>query len=92
VSASGNGRIRGADGCPTIGGGIVPAASVQNTSVSASAPDDHLAACPDCSVLISGSGRVGRAGWSPRVITACSNAFKNIAEGLGAAKSQQCSH
>jgi hypothetical protein len=43
-------------------------------------------------VLGSGSRRVGRAGWSPRVVTACSSAFKNIAEGLGTAKSQQYSH
>ena len=34
---------------------------------SASAPDDHFTAGPDCGVTVSGSGRVGGAGGCPTI-------------------------
>ena len=38
--------------------------------LNATAPDDHFTAGPHCRVKVSGSGRVGGAGRSPRVISA----------------------
>jgi hypothetical protein len=73
VTGSPDGCVGGTGRCPCIGAGIVPPPGVQTVrAASISAPDDHLAAGPDCSVLVSGRGRVGRAGWSPRVVDAAS--------------------
>ena len=51
VTVSGSGRVGGAGGCPTIGAGIVSAASVQKPLVARSAPDDHFTAGPHCRVI-----------------------------------------
>src|SRR5439155_27164997 len=67
VTESRSGSISGANGCPTIGAGIVPPPGVQIRSVSASAPDDHFTARPDCRVTESGSGRVSGAGGRPTI-------------------------
>ena len=61
-----SGRVGGAGGRPTIRGGIIFAAGVQNATSSA-APDDHFAAGPDCSVTVSARGRVGGASGCPTV-------------------------
>ena len=62
-------RVDGADRCPTIGARIVSAPSVQPavTTTSDSAPDDHLAAGPDCRVRLSCGRRVGGAGRIPSI-------------------------
>jgi hypothetical protein len=41
-------------------------------------------------VLVSDSGRVGGAGWSPRVVSAWSSAFRSIARALRVEKNQRC--
>ena len=60
-------RVGGADGCPTIGAGIVPAARVEIGATGAAAPDDHFTAGPDCRVKVSASGCVGRADGCPTI-------------------------
>src|SRR4029077_19778701 len=50
-----------------MGEGIFSPASVKSAAVILSAPDNHFAAGPDCCVKVSGSGRVGQAGWRPGV-------------------------
>jgi hypothetical protein len=87
VSESGSRRVGGADGSPTICAGIVSPAGVETVNaISGSAPDDHFAACPHCRGEHSAIGRVGDAGWSPRVVSAWGSAFRNIARTLGAEK------
>ena len=51
---SASGRVGGAGGCPTVRAGIVSPASVQIAT--SSAPDDHLAAGPDCRVIDRAAG------------------------------------
>src|SRR5262249_62384487 len=55
VRVSARGCIGRAGGCPTIGAGIVPAASVKGVTYGAvkPAPDDHLTAAPRCRVPFS---------------------------------------
>ena len=69
VSVSGIGRIGGAGGGPTISAGTIPSAGVQNSMTFEifSAPDDHLAAGPDCSEIESAIGRVSGAGGCPTI-------------------------
>ena len=46
-----------AGGCPAVGAGIVPPAGVKNGGIAVcSAPHDHFAAGPDCSVTASAAG------------------------------------
>ena len=64
------GRVGSAGGCPTVGSGIVSAASIQVAvceTTSSPAPDDHFTSGPDCLVKPSGSGRVAGAGSYPTV-------------------------
>src|SRR5207245_4559862 len=67
LSVSGCGSGRGI--CPAIADRIISAAGVQVNVVDAakSAPDNHFTARPDCCVISSASGRVGKAGDRPRV-------------------------
>ena len=64
---SGDGRVGGVGGCPTVGAGIVSAAGVQIVIGAMSAPDDHFAAGPHCRVTVSARGRVGGAGGCPTI-------------------------
>ena len=52
-----SGRAVSAGGYPSVGAGIIFAASVQKVGAIPSAPGDHLAASPHRSVLVSTSGR-----------------------------------
>jgi hypothetical protein len=47
VSGSGIGRANRAGGCPTVGAGIVSAASFEKVKIVVSAPHDHVTASPD---------------------------------------------
>jgi hypothetical protein len=69
VPVTGRGRVGGAGCCPRIRAGIVSPARVKDvvTVILRPAPDDHCAACPDCRVKVSGSGRVGGAGGYPSI-------------------------
>ena len=71
VIVSGARRVGGAGSGPTVGGGIIPAASVKiATHASSAAPDNHFAAGPHCRVIVSAIGCAGGAGWSPCVVGA----------------------
>jgi len=64
------GRAGGAGGCPIVGAGIISPAGVQivnRTIIKKSAPDDHLAASPDCRVRAPHAWRVSSAGGCPTV-------------------------
>src|SRR2546430_13691297 len=68
VLNSASGHVGEAGRCPTIGAGIISAASVKKSAAArASAPDNHFAAGPDCCVNGSGTGRVGDTGSCPTV-------------------------
>ena len=70
MSESGSRRVGGADGSPTICAGIVSPAGVETVNaISGAAPDDHFTAGPHCRGEHSAIGRVGGAGWSPRVVS-----------------------
>ena len=58
MNGSGSGRVGGAGGCPIVGAGIIPPASVKIIGAIPSAPDDHFAAGPDRRVKLSASRRV----------------------------------
>src|SRR5439155_771282 len=63
-------RAGSADGCPTVGNGIISSTGVQiGEAAVISTPDDHFAAGPYCRVIFSASGRVGGTGGCPRVVS-----------------------
>jgi hypothetical protein len=63
-------RIDRAGSCPSVCAGIVSPACIQVAvkTTSNSTPDDHLGAGPDCGVLDSSYGRVGRSSSCPSVV------------------------
>jgi hypothetical protein len=70
VLLSGRGRVGGAGGCPTIRAGIISPAGIPilaRPPPRISAPNDHLTAGPDCRMILSNLGRVGRAGSCPTI-------------------------
>ena len=69
VTSAASGRAGGAGGCPAVGAGIIPAASIISaaSAVVHSAPNDHFAAGPDCRVKGSCRGRADGAGGCPTV-------------------------
>ena len=66
MKPSGLGRVGRTGGCPTVCAEIIPAADIYNIGVVKPAPDDHLAAGPDCCV-IGYSGRISGAGCCPAI-------------------------
>ena len=52
---------------PSVAAGIICAARVENKADGGSAPDDHFAARPHCSMIGSASGRVVSAGRYPTI-------------------------
>ena len=60
---TGNGRVDGAGGHPTVAAGIISTAGVQKAAVVVPAPDDHFGTGPYCGVTGSAVGRVSRYSW-----------------------------
>ena len=77
MTVTGIRRVGNACCCPSIGAWIVSAASVHFWPIAVTAPDDHLAARPDCHMIASLSGYVNTGSGSPVI-----NAWAIFAAGV----------